>query len=789
MKNIEILAPAGSLEGMTGAFMAGADAVYMGGPAFGARAYADNPDIAGLLSAIDYAHIHGKRLYLTVNTLLKEEELNTKLYPYLAPLYERGLDAVLVQDMGALCRIREWFPDLPIHASTQMTVVSPGHVKSLKALGVKRIVLARELGIEEIRHIKDTFGGEIECFVHGALCYCYSGQCLFSSMLGGRSGNRGRCAQPCRLPYTLYEEKKMLGTKGENYLLSPKDLCTLEHIPMLCEAGIDSFKIEGRMKRPEYAAFVSYLYRKYADIYLKKGRENYAVDPKDLRALEDLYCRGGFSSGYYKQRNGRNMMALARPNHRGSLVGTVSQCQGGNIIFIADTALNAGDVLMAEKAGDKHTVTLNRDYSPGQKVSISFGTAVSPKSKVYRLYNSALMRDIQDRFFSVKNQEKIYVSFTLLKDLPAKIQLECRDCKVEVEGPVAEKAASQPLTREVVSQKLKKTGNTPFYVDSLDIYMDEDAYLPLTAINHLRREGIEALTEAMLKPYLRGTDGAALTISGKIERQSYSRGEKPLRTALVSRLDMVDTLLKYGDFDQIYLESWLMDSPAGEDAVAKIRDAKKKAVIAMPHIFRENSQKLWEGYVETLRKCSPDGYLVRNMESLEFIQGQGLLENSGFILSDSSLYIMNHSARNYYFSLGVIRETLPLELNYSELLKDCYRGGELIVYGYMPLMVTAQCLYKNTVKCIHSPRELSLKDRYGKSFPVRTVCSHCYNLIYNSLPMVLYDMEDKVGRLQPAAVRFNFTFETPEMIRRILENPRANIFKDFTRGHFNRGVE
>ncbi len=308
-KKLEVLAPAGSFESLRAAVNAGADAVYMGGSRFGARAYAQNPEGENLLAAIDYAHLHGVRLYLTVNTLLKTRELEQELYDYLLPCYEHGLDAVLVQDMGVLKAVREWFPDLPVHASTQMTLNGVGGVKVLKELGAERAVLSRELSLNEIAVISRETGMELETFVHGALCYCYSGQCLFSSILGGRSGNRGRCAQPCRLAYSAVDEKGKNLT-GEQTLLSPKDICALDLIPEIAKAGVYSLKIEGRMKRPEYTAGVVRIYRKYVDQYLQYGEENYKVVEADRRELLLLFNRDGFSEGYYRQHNGKNMMAL-----------------------------------------------------------------------------------------------------------------------------------------------------------------------------------------------------------------------------------------------------------------------------------------------------------------------------------------------------------------------------------------------------------------------------------------------------------------------------------------------
>ena len=315
---VELLAPAGSYEALEAAFEAGADAVYLGGQKFGARAYADNLDQEQLIRAIDLAHLRGKQLYLTINTLLKNRELEEELYAYLAPLYEAGLDAVIVQDLGVMEFIKTYFPKLHIHASTQMTITGVESAKLLKKAGATRVVTARELLLEEIKKIYDATHMEIESFVHGALCYCYSGQCLMSSMIGGRSGNRGRCAQPCRLPYQVYRDGKRLNNEQTAYALSPKDMCTVEILPEIIEAGVYSLKIEGRMKKPEYTAGVVSVYRKYLDRYLA-GEKRPVVTEENRKILWDIYNRDGFHQSYYKQRNGRSMMALENEKSGGTI--------------------------------------------------------------------------------------------------------------------------------------------------------------------------------------------------------------------------------------------------------------------------------------------------------------------------------------------------------------------------------------------------------------------------------------------------------------------------------------
>lgn len=778
MRKVEILAPAGSYETMVGAFNAGADAVYMGGQLFGARAYADNPDQDGLLRGIDYAHIHGKRLYLTVNTLLKDQELWGQLYDFLCPLYEAGLDAVIVQDMGALTQIHSWFPEMDIHASTQMTVTSARHAGELRDLGVTRIVPARELQLEEIGHMKDIFGGEIECFVHGALCYCYSGQCLFSSMLGGRSGNRGRCAQPCRLPYRLADRKN-------SYLLSPKDICTLALIPDLVDCGIDSFKIEGRMKKPEYAAFVSAIYRKYTDMYLEHGRGRFFVDPADQMALMDLYNRGGFSEGYYKTKNGRQMMSLMKPNHFGTRAGKIISVKGQQAVFIPDIPLNGGDVLSFEGLSDRETITLKDSVLVGKTAVLKLpkNADIRPGGDVYRMRNEQLIAQIHKAYLSGEKKEKIYVSLTFFKDLPAKMNLKWADVSACVCGAVVTKAASQPLTRATVEDKMFRTGNTPYVIEKLDMEMDADAYLPLGELNRLRRMGLEALAQAVLSPMRRQAPSVD-TSCPKSLCSGSNVGSKNI-IAQAATLEQAAAMIQVPRVDRVYLEPWLVTEPKLQFVCQKLLDAGKEVYLALPHIFRDERIRRWESFRDILQAPWIQGFLVRNVEGQVFLRRMGCLAQKP-VIADYTMYTMNRSALAYYRQSGIENTTVPVELNYRELKSRGCAGEELVVYGYLPLMVSAQCVVKTVYGCKKCPGILTMTDRKGKAFGVRQVCSECYNLIYNSQPLVLYDLCKELDALKAGGWRYIFTTETPNEALAVLSGEKPD---SLTRGHFNRGVE
>lgn len=536
----ELLAPAGSLASLRAAVNAGADAVYIGGGLFGARAYAENPDRAQLIEGMDFCHLRGRKLYLTVNTLLKEDELEHMLYDFLLPYYQNGLDGVIVQDFGVVRFIQTHFPGLDVHASTQMTVTGPDGARLLKEAGITRVVPARELSLAEVRRIIEETGIETETFIHGAMCYSYSGQCLLSSMLGGRSGNRGRCAQPCRLPYRVAKK----GAGEPSYLLSMKDMCTVELLPELLDAGIASLKIEGRMKKPEYTAGVVSVYRKYIDLYEREGREGFRVMEDDRRVLQDLYNRGGFSRGYYRQYNGKAMMALSRPNHQGTEAARIVHAgreradaaermhagksagasNAGRVTAEALEPLHKGDVLelpggtevtLAEEVRESASFQIKLPEAgrgkgaPGKHAS---GTrekgTKAPRIRtqelqvggvIFRTRNGELLRQLEDAYIKRDCKEKINGELKIFRGSPAILKIWCGDSAAEVSRDIAEPAENQPTTEETVRRQMQKTGNTPFAFGQLDVTMDEGLFVSVRGLNELRREGLAHLEEAVLK--------------------------------------------------------------------------------------------------------------------------------------------------------------------------------------------------------------------------------------------------------------------------------------------------
>ena len=718
-EDIELLAPAGSYEGFEAALGAGADAVYVGGSAFGARAYAKNFEEEELLRAIDTAHVYGKKLYLTVNTLFKNRELTEQLYEYLLPYYREGLDAVIVQDMGAFAAIREMFPGLHLHASTQMTVTGPEGMKFLEEQGAARVVTARELSLEEIRRMHEASPIEIESFIHGALCYSYSGQCLMSSILGGRSGNRGRCAQPCRLPYETALCGKRYDGKKDLCPLSLKDISTIEILPQILDAGVTSLKIEGRMKQPGYTAGVTSVYRKYLDRLFEKGADHYRVEEKDKKYLLDLFNRGGSCRGYYEQQNGSSMMAFTNE----------------------------------KKTGDV-TVSLK------------------------------------------KKKEKIQGNLILFPGSPAILDLSCRGIHASGAAGEVQYAQNQPLTEERVRVQMEKLGNTPFDWERLDIQMDENIFIPMKTLNETRRQALEALEQELTKPFKRAE---APHVSLKTGQKNKKRTENLPIYVSCEDLDTARSLYKREGIRGMYLPFSVM-----EKCLEQGLEQGLEMYLATPHIMRG---KLPQGFLETAGKWLKQGmtgFLVRSLEAFAALKSAGLADKC---VLDHSMYTWNDRASAFWEEQKVMRNTVPVELNEGEIRHRDNRHSEMLIYGYLPLMISAQCVHKNLYGCNHKEEWVSLKDRYEKEFPAVCYCNPwkmentgntvpCYNIIYNSIPYGLLKEKEQVERLGLHSLRISFTTEKAEQAVRIFEEFKGVYLdganppkRDYTKGHFKRGAE
>lgn len=800
---VEILAPAGSMECLKAAIAAGADAVYTGGALFGARAYAHNLTEEELLEAIDYVHLHGRRLYLTVNTLIKDREMEKQMYDYLLPYYRQGLDAVIVQDIGLFRFIRKHFPDLPIHASTQMTLTGVDGAKFLEKEGAQRIVTSRELSMAEVKKIADETELEIESFVHGALCYCYSGQCLFSSFIGGRSGNRGQCAQPCRLLYRTPEAKR------PQYLLSLKDICTLELIPEMIESGIYSFKIEGRMKKPEYAAAVAFQYRKYADLYLKYYEEcpaeedpaayamkKYRVREEDRQMLLDLYNRGGFHTGYYHTQNGREMISLNRPNHAGVPAVKVLAKKGRNVTAKALTDLYPQDIieLPMRKGREKaDNYTCKDAVRKGMNVQIPvFADTPFKRDEIWmRTRNSTLIDTLREEFVNGKIKERICGTFRLYPQETATLTVKCRDAEITVAGEKAQEALSQPMSRERIEKQLRKTGNTEFEFSFLKVEIGEKVFLPMQSLNELRREALETLEKVICEKYRRSgevKDPEEDTIELSMEEEVLSGWTASVRTA-----EQMEVILEEEAIGRIYVDCTMFPRIWEKDSyvewITKVHAAGKEIYLVMPYIFRERTRKQYEAAYNRIFGAGWDGILIANYESFAFLKEHGY---TGRIMTDYNLYEFNQESRKFWKEKGVFEFTAPVELTERELQDLRVKDGEVIVYGYLPMMISAGCIQKTTRGCLKKSGQTTITDRYRNPFVVKNECDYCYNILYNYVPLYLGDRMEEVYQIGPGRIRLMFTTERQQEVRQILsayfegkELPEGT----YTRGHWKRGIK
>lgn len=702
-KDFELLAPAGSLEILKGVIESGADAVYVGGSMFGARAYANNFTEEELLEAIDFAHLRGVKVYLTVNTLIKNSEFS-KLYDYLLPYYKRGLDAVIVQDIGVVKAIHEYFPSMEIHTSTQMTVTGADGVRFLSQFGVTRVVMAREVSLAEMKRIHEETGMELEAFVHGALCYSYSGQCLFSSILGGRSGNRGRCAQPCRLPYTV-EGKK------DEYILSLKDMCGIKALDKLHDAGVYSLKIEGRMKQLEYACGVVKYYRSYIDS--KKP-----VSDADYDRIKALGNRCGFTDRYYFDHNGSDMVTYVKPN------------------FVSNAA------------------------------------EPSPEKRKLSIEGELVLREGEPGSLTVKRGDVTY--------------------KASIE-PVSA-ALKAPLDKKAAIDRINKTGDTDFEFSHIKAQIGENVFVPNGALNKLRRDAISGLCDKLLKKYYRNdaryADMSRLTALPEHVVKSDAAHDEAINdyTTICSCMTraQLDTLISYECFDVFYLDFDMYDRNTliqqFADDVKCLTKRNKKVYLMLPTIFRADSSDYFVTIAKELDKVSFEGFVVKNYEELYLTEN---LFTGKKVILDHNMYTFNDVSKSAFFEHGVSGDTVPLELNSREIMHRNNIGSQMIVYGYYPLMTTANCVHKNTKGCDKKQKLIYLKDRYNKSFAVCNNCKECYNTIYNSLPTMLIKNISKLKEAGIRSFRYSFTIETPKQIKAVMDDKVA----EYTNGHYKRGVE
>lgn len=818
----EILAPCGSYDSLTAAVKAGADACYIGGSRFGARAYAENLGADSIIKAIDYAHLHGVKLYLTVNTLFKNNEIE-ELYSYLHPYYEAGIDAVIVQDLGVFSVIRDIFPELRIHCSTQMNINSVYGARFMKRQGAARVVLAREMSLSEIRAVKERADIEVEIFVHGALCYSYSGQCLMSSLAGGRSGNRGRCAQPCRKCYD-----------GE-YILSMKDMCALTLLPELMEAGVDSLKIEGRMKNVYYVASAVDAYRQLRDDCIN-GMFDMGKALQLKKRLENIYNRGGFCEGYFFQKNGADMISRHRPNNRGVCVGSLEQVRSGRLCISLSEDMYRGDVLEIRlEDNTAMDITVGMDGTKGSVVSIP-----APKTKsavlgqeVFRTRCSHIIGDIEESILDSRNDRwKIKLSgiFCARAGEPLSFSVMCRTDGVQQEvtvyGPVAEHSDRQ-VDIQKIREKLSQLGGTEYIFDSIEVDVEADAFVPMSFVKKLRRDAISALEDKVCRLHRRQAvnaeaAGRILTAARQAPVQAPVReaSDGGLRIGVTS-VEQLRVVLKIADeaadgfaVSGIYMSRTLYDlmmqeseqdtefMPGGGNLSDIIYRRNIKLYMELPHLI-DSAFSL----ADYLPNDGIHGIYIRNIDGFAAAAECGLAGRYELVCG-ASLYGMNDWARAFWTACaGPLVFELPRELNLREcaaLAVGTRQISEAILYGYQPVMLSAQCVVKSRTGCDKENKISRITDDKGNCFYVRCICGECCNIIYNGVPFDMRGhMEELLKRTQTDRYSIFFTLEdaagTARIMKDFADKKRCKDEKDtnviqtdsklYTTGHCYRGVE
>ena len=734
----ELLLPVGNFECLKAAVQNGADAVYLGASSFNARNSATNFDLDELKTAINYAHLRNVKIHLTLNILIKNNEFKDAIE--LARFaYDAGVDAIIVQDLGLATFLIKHFPDLPIHASTQMTCHNLVGAQYLEKIGFKRIVLSRELSLDEIEYIKSNVNAEIEVFTHGALCISYSGQCLYSSLIGGRSGNRGKCAQGCRLPYELLENAN---TIDKGYLLSPKDLCSLEILPKLLNTNIDSLKIEGRMKSAEYVATVARIYRKYLDKI--KNNEDYIIEAQDKKDLLQVFNRGNFSTGHLEDKVNKELIYKERPNNTGIYLGKVANYNKskGHITFNLNDELCVGDTLTFEKEPTTYKVSElmsnNKNLENCNfKMKITIGRMkgnINIGDNIYKLASKQLSKKALESYSKeyIKTPLKCILDLHLNKNM--KLTIIDKDglcCEVVLdEYPIS--AIKTPISEDRLKEQLNKTSNTPFVFSQIEIDMDVNLYVPhISSINELRRLALDKYTSIILEKYKRKSN-----IEFPEEKSnSYIHTKKNVCMVLNTlNLDYDYSNLEYVDKLYIPLKYFSINK---YHSILKVLSNKFKIYIYIPTIFKVNYRNIFKAIIDNcLKEYNIKGFVISNIGEFELLKEYR--EHYEFI-GNHTLNIFNNFTIN---SLNLDSYTLSTELNKDEINNICNNTKsniELIVYGRIPLMTSNYCLLGKSNRCYpgcsqqcNSKNKYYLKDRMNFKFRVVPDNIQTVTTIFNS---------------------------------------------------------
>ncbi len=742
---IELLSPVGDFECLKAAVQNGANAVYFGANLFSARAFATNFDETELEKAINYAKIRNVKTHLTLNTLIKDDEFETA-FNLAKKAYQLGIDAIIVQDLGLATKLIKSFPDLDIHASTQMTTTNLEGVKKLEELGFKRVVLSRETSLSEIEHICKNTDTEIEVFIHGALCISYSGQCLFSSMVGGRSGNRGKCAQPCRLPYSLLDKNNQILDKG--YLLSTRDLCSLEYLPDLIKAGVTSFKIEGRMKSPIYVATVTRIYRKYINLAIKfnnKEISQYVIDENDKKDLLQVFNRGGFSTGHLSSKSNTNLIFKDKPNNMGLYLGKIIKYNKnkGLVTVKLENDVSIGDSISFENENSKYTISelmiKNSNIKTASSTQIvTFGRMkgnIKINDKIYKIGDKNLSS------FALNSFNKEYKKTTLSCDLKfhsgEKVAVLVKSPSFNFESNFVydytpDIAQNAPISKEKILAQFNKTLNTCFEFSNINISLDDNLFIPTSILNDIRRETISQIENKIINSFRRTTNTFY-----QINETTNSIITTPKKVLCLNVLNPLLDYKKLEKVDKIYVPlKYFYDNKFKE--ILNTLSKKSNLYIYMPFIVKDSFLQTTQSNLQkAFNNFDIKGIVVSNLSELNILNNLNLKNVD--LIANYTFNVYNSNTAQELNNLGFSTITVSPELDETLINNLHITGKELIVSGKIPLMTMSYCLLGKSNKCFEkcshkclSEDKFYLKDRYGFNFRLEPDNTQTITTIYNS---------------------------------------------------------
>ena len=819
---VELLSPVGDFECLKAAVQNGANSVYFGSNIFSARAFATNFSLEDLEKAIQYAKIRGVKTHLTLNTLVTDTEFESAMN-VAKKAYEFGIDAIIVQDLGLAMALMRKFPDLPIHGSTQMTVHNLNGALELQKLGFRRVVLARELSVNEIDYICKNTNIEIETFIHGALCISYSGQCLFSSILGGRSGNRGKCAGPCRLPFELLENNK---TINSGYLLSTRDLCGLEFIPDLIQAGVKSFKIEGRMKSPEYVATVTRIYRKYIDLALSDHK--YIIDKNDKKELLQVFNRGMSSSGHLSNEANRNLVFKEKPNNMGLFLGKIQKYnhKKGYITVKLNEPIGIGDTISIEKEQGSYTISELMDTNMknikftqiGQTVIIGrMKGNIKLGNQIYKM-SSKKLNSLAQNSCSKENRKVLLNCHIVIKEnKPITIMVTSasniklyKDLNIHYTSDIIPlKAKTRPMDKNTIISQFSKTGSTPYAFKTLDIDLDYNVFIPkLSTLNDLRRTILQMVEQYAIKTMLRTSS----MINPKIDKDKNEKMHKLQKENLSNssnyikktKLSLLLNIL-HKDFDYAQLQSvenvyipLKYFSMKDYQEILHILDNKFNVYIYMPTIIKSNYKNLLSSNIEnTLNNYHIKGFIISNICNIKLLNTLfDDLNKNLELITNYTFNVYNSNTIKELKNLGICRYTISPELN-REIIYDLSTcvdlPNELILYGRTPLLNMNYCLLGETDKCYPTCKQkcitnnvYELKDRLHMKFRILPDNIQTVTTIFNSKITSIYPKEFNIDY-----ARIDILDETIEEINEIINRVHNNQRFDgniYTNGNLNKEI-